>query len=293
MAAMRFLVAMALLVAAPLAPAVLAQQQDEAERDSPPAAPAEEAGAAEGDDAPGERGVRVLVDRDEEPVDAGAFPAGVTVLGERPGAADIDGFPEGVSPLGGDAAPGQPGGKRSVIRFRRDPVLDLPEVPDVDLGPGLEPDLGPAPREAGRTIGPNIAEQQEAFGQPPRPAALVPPPSTSWQPQHAFPERDPARPYPWNPAEWWPSIFDNTWEPDPAWPRAQDRRNWSPSRWIETPFDPTWTPRDAWNRTLGIADPRQAQRTGATAGEPPADAPPTPEADEPAAPSEETSGSET
>ncbi len=210
-------------------------------------------------------------ERPKELLDPRDFPEGLTVLAPRGDAAEgAQSFPEGVTVLG----PGRPAPDGPRIRVRVEPGAPSPDLPDLDeLPPPEDPargtSLGPTGTQEGGTIGPNVGEQQEAFREPPRAGGNLLPPYVGWTPEDAYPDRDIANPYPWNPSSWIEPVFENTWQPRSTWPEGQDQRNWSPVSWIQPSIDYSWQPEDAWGRSLGIAGPRENQLSApADAAEP-------------------------
>ena len=203
-------------------------------------------------------------ERPAELLDPRDFPEGVTVLVPRRDSEDrASAYPEGVTVLGPDRT--NPDGPR--IRVRLEPGAPAPELPELEeLPPPADPatgtSLGPTGTQEGGTIGPNVGEQQEAFREPPRTGGSLLPQYVGWVPESAYPDGDPANPYPWNPSTWIEPVFDNIWRPTSTWPEGQDLRNWSPVTWMTPSIDYVWRPEDAWGRSLGIPAPAENQVAG-------------------------------
>jgi len=186
------------------------------------------------------RGVTVLIENWTPPLDPSDFPRGVTVLVERD-------HPPTAGPVVRVETPAQPVGPQESAEeqeprpeARRDLLADpAAEIEEKQRSPP--------------TAGPDLEQQIEAFGRPPRRGGSPLPEISGWVPESAYGEIDTSVPYPWNPAQFSTPAFDPEWEPRSDYEEREASKTypWQPAAFARWIIDPEWRPSDAWNRQLG------------------------------------------
>ncbi len=196
-------------------------------------------------------GVTVLIEGWQPPRNAADYPPGVTALGPEPAGERPKVWVR--VPLG----PPPPKTAETEDEQAEQPGQDLTEDPATAVArrrTRAKKDGEERPRE---TVGPSLEEQQQVFGELPLPGGTPLSTLSGWQPTSAYPDRDPANPYPWQPVTWSTPTFDTHWQPTNAYDPGDLTKpyRWNRVTWPSFIIDPTWTPTDVWGRQLGFPEP--------------------------------------
>lgn len=249
--------------------------QDSASNKRVPGAPGQTSGRKKADKAPPAdgfpQGVTVLVKPWKDPKGARDFPPGVTVLSPiptgtstRPVVRVLVPLPQDDSSAGAESAVDEnaPPEGQDLLKA---PAERLKEQADAErrrrAASGAE--VAEGPRDA---LGPSLREQVQNLPGPPHPGGDPTSPNSSWTPVDAWPDRDEANPYPWNPAVFSRRILNPHWEAQSSWaPRDPGTPYpWNPSSFSTHLFDPVWQPSDSWGRRLASREEPEPVNAAAT-----------------------------
>lgn len=203
-----------------------------------------------------------------EPTRQQPVPQGLTVL--VPGwvpPADPRGFPTGITVLRGPA-PARPEADQ---RTRSEvSIVVVPSPPAGELAGPPKPEaaeegfdlvdeaerLQPGEEDPPESMSPTAEQQLAAFPREASPGGSPIPSWIGWQPTEAYADRDPGKPYPWNPAEFDEPWEGARWEPEEAFPQRDPRRPypWNPADPPRVSGSSVWQPTDAWGRQMGRSE---------------------------------------